>query len=492
MLATTLRSIGDGVVTTDLDAKITFINPVAELLTGWTNEEALGRKSYEVFCIKDESTGKRVKCPVMRVLETGAPTDYTNHTLIISCDGSERPVAYEATPLRDGDRSSLGVVLVFHQAQSAEEMRRTEERLNLVARATNDAVWDWDLKTSKMWWNDAVTTLFGYSAEDIGATVDWFFERLHPIDRERIEADLNHARDDGMRYWQHEYCFRHRNGTYNYVLERGYVLRDSKGEAVRMVGAMMDFTTRREAQEELLRANQELELQVEERTAELRRVNRELESFTYSVSHDLRSPLRSILFQSAVLQEDSGDHLDDEAKATLARLVLSAKRMSKLIDDLLQYSRLSRSKLHLERIDLSEIASAAARELKENAGCPAEFAVEPNMVVEADRGLMTILYENLLSNACKFSARRPAPRVEVGSHEVRGERVYFVRDNGVGFDPQDAKRLFTPFERLHSDREFPGTGIGLANVHRVVHRHGGRIWAEGYPNQGATFFFTLG
>jgi len=490
-LATTLRSIGDAVLTADCEARITFMNPVAELLTGWTLDEALGHKGYEVFRIKEETTGRPIKCPVARVLDNQEPTGYTNHTLIVSRDGTERPVAYNATPLVDRDGEMQGVVLVFHCARRVEALTRDQERFHLIERATNDAVWDWDVAGGAVWMNDAVTTLFGYDERQVRSDIEWWYERVFPHDVQRVRDLHRSALEDGMRHWQVEYRFQNADGTYSSVHERGYVMRGGTGEAIRLVGTVMDVTGRREAQEELLKLNAELERRVEERTRELHEANRELESFTYSVSHDLRAPLRGILFSTATLQEDAGDDLDDEAKATLARLVLSANRMSDLIDDLLRYSRLSRTRLHVEQLNLSAIAQTVADELRERGECRAQFEIEPNMRASGDLGLITILFENLLGNACKFTRNVEHPVVNVGTTEHRGERVFFVRDNGAGFNPNEAHRLFQPFERLHTDREFEGTGIGLANVSRIVNRHGGRIWARGELGKGATFYWTL-
>lgn len=487
LLAQTLRSIGDGIITTDLEANITFINRTAELLIGCDAKVVVGRKSWEVFRLVDHNGKERRQCPVQIVLETREATGYRNHTSVVQGDGHLRPVSYSATPLRSPEGQMQGVVLAFHCVKDL--VAKSADRISLIAKATNDAVWDWDLMTGQFWWNDAVHSLFDYLPEEIEGSVEWFLSRVHPEDRERLKARMFSPGE--LRHWQEEYRFASRDGSDRVVFERGYVLRDPLGNPVRMLGTMMDVTSRRNAQDELLRLNADLELTVQERTTELREANRQLESFSYSVSHDLRSPLRSIMVLSRILKDENLDRLDQESKDNLARLVVNAERMAKLIDDLLQYSRLSRSKLHIKRFSLSDIASSVAEDLCGKPGCQAKIMVEPDMVAECDPDLIRILFENLIGNAVKYSSRVDSPRVEVGQTEVHGQTTYFVRDNGAGFDPKYTDKLFVPFERLHDSEEFEGTGIGLANVHRIVQRHGGRVWATGEVGKGATFYFTL-
>jgi PAS domain S-box-containing protein len=229
------------------------------------------------------------------------------------------------------------------------------------------------------------------------------------------------------------------------------------------------------------------------RAVELRSVNHELESFAYSVSHDLRSPLRGIDGFSKLVAERYADRLDDAGKGYLARIQAATTRMSSLIDDLLKLSRVTRAELHYTSVDVSELAHDVLIDLDASEpGRKITRVVEPGMVALADAQLLRVVLENLLGNAWKFTGKRDTARIEVGSFELASERTYFVRDDGVGFDMQYADKLFGPFQRLHSMHEFPGTGIGLATVQRIVTRHGGRTWAEGTVGHGATVYFTLG
>jgi signal transduction histidine kinase len=238
------------------------------------------------------------------------------------------------------------------------------------------------------------------------------------------------------------------------------------------------------------RAAAELEYAVESRTRELKTAKDELQAFSYSVSHDLRGPLRAVISYAGMLEEDYGQKLDPEAHEYIERIKASGRRMSELIDTLLALSRLSRAEISVEPNDASEIALQILRDLEQGDPQPARtYEVEAGIVINSDRKMLTTLLENLLRNAWKFSSRSPNPHIEVFC--PGDNRLVAVRDNGVGFNPEYANKLFLPFQRLHNEREFEGTGIGLAIVHQIVKRHGGHIWAESEEGEGATFFFEL-
>jgi len=242
----------------------------------------------------------------------------------------------------------------------------------------------------------------------------------------------------------------------------------------------------------LQQAHDELEQRVEERTKELATINKELESFSYSVSHDLRAPLRSIDGFSQALLEDYGDKLDSGGRDDLQRVRHAAQRMSVLIDDMLNLSRVTRSAMRREKLDLSAVAKSIARELQEaEPGRQVEFVIESGLKAMGDSQLLRAAMENLLRNSWKYTSGHPSARIEFGKNELNGKCPFFVRDDGAGFDPRYADRLFGAFQRLHAETEFPGTGVGLATVQRIIHRHGGEIWAEGAVEKGATFYFTL-
>ncbi len=267
---------------------------------------------------------------------------------------------------------------------------------------------------------------------------------------------------------------------------------DLDGMLLRSV-VLTDLTAQRQAEAEVRAFNTELEARVAQRTAELERVNENLEAFSYSVSHDLRAPLRSLSGFSGVLVEEYGEQLDDTARGYIGRIQAGSERMATLIDDLLQLSRVSRADMNLTTVDLSAEAAAIATELQSSdPHRQVAFSIEDGVRATADRTLIGTVLQNLLENAWKFTARRDDATIEFGTTEAEDAGICcYVRDNGAGFDPACAGKLFQPFERLHAVTDFAGTGIGLSSVRRIVTRHGGRIWADGAVGVGASFFFTL-
>jgi light-regulated signal transduction histidine kinase (bacteriophytochrome) len=239
--------------------------------------------------------------------------------------------------------------------------------------------------------------------------------------------------------------------------------------------------------------NQSLEARVLERTQALEVANRELEAFCYSVSHDLRAPLRSVEGFAAILTRDYVDRpLDAKANDLMRRMSASTIRMGQLIDDLLNLSRIARGTIEPSIVDLSALAATVTQDLgSQNPGRPLEVSIEPKLLVQGDLRLLRVALENLFGNAWKFTRNKAQARIEFGRLQGPEGTAFFVRDNGVGFDMAHAQQLFVPFQRLHSDSDFEGTGIGLATVQRVIHSHMGRIWAESNPGSGATFYFTI-
>jgi signal transduction histidine kinase len=240
------------------------------------------------------------------------------------------------------------------------------------------------------------------------------------------------------------------------------------------------------------RLRQQFENQIRQQNLELENVNRELDAFSYSISHDLRSPLRGINGWSQAITEDCADLLDERGQGHLQRIRAETQRMGQLIDDLLRLSQLAKSRMAVTRVDLSALAGGIVARLREaNPGRTVECVIQSDLHAQGDAGLLDALLTNLLENAWKFTGKVPAARIEFTSEEQEGETVFCIRDNGAGFDMTYAAKLFSAFQRMHKMAEFPGTGVGLATVQRILNRHGGRIWADARVNQGAAFFFTL-
>ncbi|HFE32749.1 MAG TPA: PAS domain-containing sensor histidine kinase, partial [Gammaproteobacteria bacterium] len=323
------------------------------------------------------------------------------------------------------------------------------------------------------------------------AHIAHFRNTVHPDDLAQLDAAYVKSVKERT-----PFDSRHRlqmpDGRIKYVHERGETLYDSDGTPLRSIGTVQDVTERTLVEQELAAYRNTLEAQVAARTAELLNANEELEAFAYSVSHDLRAPLRAIHGFSQILQEDYGQLLGNEGRDYLQRVRANAKRMGELIDDLLGLSRISRHQLDIGTVSLTDLAQEISENLqRQNPEREARFEIQAGVSARGDISLLRIMLVNLLGNAWKYTSKSDDVQIHFGRCRQDGVQAFFVRDNGAGFDSQYASQLFMPFQRLHTENEFEGTGIGLATVQRIIQRHGGRIWAESLPGKGATFYFTL-
>jgi PAS domain S-box-containing protein len=327
----------------------------------------------------------------------------------------------------------------------------------------------------------AFTETLGFTADELMARP--FLDFVHTDDRAATLAEVEKL-GRGVPTIQFENRYQCRDGSWRWLSWKTQPV----AEEGLLYATARDVTDRKHAEQQIAQLNADLQVHA----TELAETNKELESFSYSVSHDLRAPLRSIDGFSQILLEDCAEQLNEAGKDALQRVRKAATAMGELIDALLALSRVSRVELRAARIDLSALTVSLAAELRESQpDRRAEFVIAPHMVVEADPRLVGAMLGNLLGNAWKYTQPRPVAHIEFGSFIEDNETVYFVRDDGVGFDMAYVGKLFGPFQRLHRQTEFGGTGVGLATVQRIVHRHGGRAWAEGVVDQGATFYFTL-
>jgi PAS domain S-box-containing protein len=374
--------------------------------------------------------------------------------------------------------------------RTEESLRLSEERFRQLADSMPQIVWTAHPDGALDYYN---ARWFDYTGMTLEQTQGWGWGPvLHPDDLQLCTDRWTNAFTTGESY-EIKYRFkRASDGSYRWHLGRALPVRDEHGKITKWFGTCTDIEDEVRSQEAIHRLNEELERRVEDRTAQLSVANRELEAFSYSVAHDLRAPLRGMSGFANVLVDDYGDKLDAGGLDCLQEIKANAKKMAHLIDALLSLSRLTRSEMRPERVDLTSLAKKVARELAvAEPERQVEVVIENGLEGELDPELARALVENLLGNAWKFTKSAPAARVEFGTVDDGDSRAFFVRDNGAGFDMAYADKLFAPFQRLHSAAEYPGTGVGLATVQRIVHRHGGRIRAEGRVGGGAIFQFTL-
>jgi PAS domain S-box-containing protein len=416
-------------------------------------------------------------------LETRTP--YAIEHRLLFPDGRVKYVHEQCETYYEGDTPvrSIGTVQdITERIRAEEKITVSEERLRLTLEATQIGIFDWDLENDSWYASPQYYTMLGYEPkEGMGDRQEWL-ERVHPDDRTFVEAKIRemlagNLSADSPPAYAYEARMRHADGTYRWHQVKGFnVKRDQQGRVMRMLGIRRDITQRKTAEEALRRLNSELDRRVLDRTAQLEAVNKELEAFAYSVSHDLRAPLRHIVGFVELLRKSAGTVLNEQSRHYMDTISDAVQKMGQLIDDLLSFSRMGRRAMAFQQVNLRTMAREVIREFEpDTAGRTIAWHIGDLPAVEGDISMLRMVLANLVANAVKFTQTREKARIEIGSLPGRNsEAVCFVRDNGVGFDMAYMDKLFGVFQRLHRQEDFEGTGIGLATVHRIIDRHGGR------------------
>jgi len=455
-----LSTVADSLMLVDLDGKIVLANKRVYELLGYIEQELKGKDIGSIANGIDMAT----------LLES--ETIRSHELTLLKKNGEQVPVLFSASAVKDQEGEVVGIVVtaldITERKKVEQELRASEQKYKtLVDHALVGIGIHQDNRI--VFANKRMATMLGYTPEEfIGLPIA---DLIHPAERSAVLSRALRRQSGSLEPETYEITLLRKDGSFFYALISNGLI-DYNGRVATLI-TISDITD--------TKARKELE-----------EANKELEAFSYSVSHDLRAPLRSIDGFSQVLLEDYADKLDDQGKDYLRRIRAASQRMSQLINDLLTLSRVTRAEIHFEEVDLTTMVENIVAELKERQpNRDVKFIIAPNVKAYGDSHLLRIVLENLFNNAWKFTSKHKSAVIEFGVKEYDSKRVYFVRDDGAGFDMAYVDKLFVPFQRLHEQDEFEGTGIGLATVQRIVHRHGGMVWAEGEVEKGATFYFTL-
>ncbi len=531
-----LQAAANAVAITDRNGLIQWANTAYERLTGYTPAEVLGLNPRILKSGKhDEAFYKELWDTILAggvwhgelINKRKDGTEYTEEqTITPVCDDRgeithfiaikqditqrkrteeelkeltadlERRVATRTKELAASRDAALNMMADAEEArkeavQAEEALQESSRRLLRSQQVARMGFLDWNLRTNQIELSDEILRLYGLDPEKKWTTPELISSVVHPDDLELVRLNLEAAVRG-----EKEYAVDHRvvrpDGELLWVHADAELLHDDEGNPERLLGTVIEITERKRAEQELERHREHLEELVVERTCKLTAVNKELEAFAYSVSHDLRGPLRAIDGFSRILLEEHTDQLDTEGRRLLNVVRENSGLMGQLIEDILELSRVGRRPLEQSSVDMNEAVAAAIDALElQYPDRQLGMVMQDMPPVIGDRPLIQQVWANLISNAVKFTANIEGPIIEVCGSVENGENVYAVRDNGAGFDMRYVGKLFSLFQRLHGREEFEGTGVGLAIVQRIVERHGGRVWAEGKVNEGATFYFAL-
>lgn len=379
---------------------------------------------------------------------------------------------------------------IILQKQTVERLKESEKQFQTMADCTPVLIGTSDMEGKGVYFNKVWLQFTGRSVEQEKG-LGWL-QSFYPDDLTSVWQIYSEAVKN-IRSFEAQFRLKRNDGEYRWMWAKGAPRLTEEGEFVGMIASCIDIHDQKKVFEENLKLTSELEQRIEARTRQLETVNKELEAFSYSVSHDLRAPLRAIDGFSQIVLEKYNDMLDERGKYYLSRVRVNSQEMAKLIDDILQLSRLTRGEMKFEgNINLSAMAHEIASDLQqESPDRQVTFNIEEDLICEGDRVLLKSVLQNLISNSWKFTSKHPNAVIEFGQLKDHENQIFFVKDDGAGFDMAYAGKLFGAFQRLHSAADFPGTGVGLATVARIIHRHNGEVWAEAEVEKGATFYFTL-
>ena len=481
-----LESSPSVVFAASADGRVTFANAAAR--EHWGDAVTQGAPAANLFAGEERG---RLAAIAARVLTTGETGAFDASELGRS--GVRTWARYALSPLRENENITGYLCIATDETalkRSELRLRRSEQLMVDTQGVAHLGTWEWDISEPTAEWSDQLYQIYGLKREQYTPSYEAYLTMVHPDDRQRVIDATNRVFLEHVPYSHDERIFRP-DGTLRYLHTWAYPVLDDAGQLTRLVGVCQDCTDQKLAEEQVLQLNAALERRVAERTRTIETSLRDIEAFNATVSHDLRAPL-SVISQSCAILSHHKDDLPPRVVEGLARIRRSVSHMTELVNVLLALAKVGNAPLERAEIDLSRLCHEVVSNLRLiSPEREATVDIAPGLRCTVDSSLMRSAMDNIIGNAWKYSSRVPHSRIEIGTVEVDGRAAFFVRDNGAGFDMKDAHRLFAPFERLHASNEFEGTGVGLATVQRIMERHGGQIWAESEPGQGATFFFAI-
>jgi PAS domain S-box-containing protein len=464
ILSNIINHSDDAIISKTPQGIITSWNRGAEKIFGYTRNEVVGK--HISILIPDDRTGEETE--IIGKVMLGELVDHYE-TERCRKDGSIISISLTVSPLKDSSGKIIGISKIARDITARKKLQEVQTRMSDIINFSDDAIISRTLEGIVTSWNRAAEKIFGYAeSEMVGSSISILFPESHKDDEPKIVAMISSG--ESVQHYQTERI--RKDGTRVLISLTLSPIKNTKGEVIGISKIARDITDRKRIEEEIILKN------------------KELESFSYSVSHDLQAPLRRILHYAESLEEDYHDQLDEDGKKLISRISKNSLKMQQLINDLLAFSQLGRQEVVKSNVDMAQLTHAVVEELIPETQ-KVKVEIETLKSVRGDRNLLKQVIENLVSNAVKYSGKKDQPQITIGSEKKGREYTFFIRDNGVGFDMRYSEKLFNVFQRLHHVNDFEGSGVGLAIVKQIISKHGGKVWAKAAPDEGATFYFSI-